>query len=215
MSLRIDEEEYENRDFGLKLRDDRRRSSDELFYERYLGTPIGMLDYNGSEENVEKHCKKLNKQEVAVEFRPFKVADGNFKIVKVLFPPRKINYGRLKSLLENQLKKYIDHSIQVERNEIPSGFSPFIENLRHIQRLLISSDVKEDVATILLNNISEAEVNLILYLQPKDEKEILQDVENYYKFKEIEEKATPISKEVVAKSKFRSPRNEGSHSLPF
>jgi hypothetical protein len=206
MSLRIDEEEYEHRDFGMKLKEDRTKSDDEKFYERWLGTCIGMLDYKGSEENVEKHCKKMNKHEVNVEFRSFKVSEGNFKIVKVLLPPRKVNYGRLKNLLDTELNKYfIDSAIKIHSDsiQIEGNFASYtmLEKLRLIQKLLTFSEHKEDLTKILLDNISEAETKLILYMQPQDEREILQDAVNYYRFKEIEEKASPLSKEVVAKRK--------------
>lgn len=205
MSLRIDEEEYENRDFGLKLRDERAKPEDEKFYEKWLGTPIGFLDYVGPIDKVEKHCREMNKKEVNVEFRPFKVTEDNYKIVKVLLPPRKIHYGRLKRLLNNELRPFIlaamrGRTHKDENQELLFNSSTIIIKLQEVQRLMVNPEVGAEVTAILLNHISEEEANLILYMQPEDEREILQDVANYYRFQEIEEKSKPLSKDVVARS---------------
>jgi hypothetical protein len=204
MSLRTDEEEYEHRDFGVKLREERQRSEDEKFYEKWLGTAVGMLDYSGSAESVQKHCVEMNKQEVVVEFRPFKVAEGNYKIVKVLLPQRKVNYGRLKHLLENDLKPYVIASMRGtfskdESVEAHFESSTLVEKLQEVQKLMTNPDYASEVTSILLNHISEAETKLILYMQPEDEREILKDAINYYRIKEIEEKSKPLSKEVHVK----------------
>lgn len=206
MALRQDQEEYDHRDFGLHQKEQRKRPDDEKFYEKYLGQVIGMLEYEGDAKNVETHCKNLARNEVVVEFRPFKISDDNFKILKILMPKRKVNYERLKRAVEGNLKPLIISSMRgnLRPDESVEAYfesTSIIEKLRELQKLMLDPNHSDKTTNLLLSKISQSEITLILYMQPEDEIEIMQDVDNYYRNLTIQEKYRPLSKDVVVKRK--------------
>lgn len=204
MALRQDQEEYDQRDFGLQLKEQRRRPDDEKFYEKHLGQVIGMLEYKGNPKDIDSYCEKLAKNEVVVEFKPFKISDDEYKILKILMPKRKINYGRLKKVIDDKLKPIILASMRgsLKSSESVEAYyesTTIVEKLKELQKLMLDSKHSEKVTSMLLSQISESEVKFILYMQPEDQRDIMKDVDYYYRNEMIQEKYRPMSKDVVAR----------------
>jgi hypothetical protein len=173
-----------------------------------IGQPIGLIDLDPSQiANIDKIVAKLDLETPNIDHQVFKINETRSQIVKVLHK-RLINYPRMLRTLEVDCKDLIIKRLQRVLKSAGSAELRFksmhiAEKMREAQKVLSDPKTANSMFNILRSNVSPAEINLILNLQPRDEPTILQDAANWIRLSKIKETASPIAKGLEFKRKTR------------
>jgi hypothetical protein len=206
--IRQDREVFDARDLGATHLNEKEATSDDKFFKDMIGQPIGLIDLDPSQiANIDKIVAKLDLETPNIDHQVFKINETRSQIVKVLHK-RLINYPRMLRTLEVDCKDLIIKRLQRVLKSAGSAELRFksmhiAEKMREAQKVLSDPKTANSMFNILRSNVSPAEINLILNLQPRDEPTILQDAANWIRLSKIKETASPIAKGLEFKRKTR------------